>query len=137
MKTRTRRRLPIRLAIVLLLAAPPALAGSDFAGRVQQAKLAEAAATGPGYQKALWAQIGTATGHAYQACLKASTPQDKTPFTLVLALDTHGKPHDVAAQPAIPVAECMVKTFAGWTFPVPPAKPAPYPLEIDFSVTGE
>lgn len=124
------------LAWLALLAAGTASASDDFAARVQQAKLAEAAATGPAYQKALWAQIGTATGQAYKTCLAASTPPDKTPFTLVLALDAHGKPQRVAAQPAIPVAACMVKTFAAWSFPAPPAQPAPYPLEIDFSVEG-
>lgn len=126
----------IRLAVAtLLLVTTPAWAGDHFAERVQQAKLAEGAAAGTAYQKALWAQIGTATGAAYKACLAASKPQDKTPFTLVFDLDAHGAPHALAAQPAIPVAQCMVKTFAGWTFPAPPTTPAPYPLEIEFSVS--
>lgn len=124
------------LAGLCLLVAGTAAADDDFAARVQQARLAEAATTGSAWQKALWTQIGTATGGAYKTCLAASTPPDMTPFTLVFALDAHGQPQRVAVQPAIPVAECMAKTFAGWTFPKPPASPTPYPVEIDFSVDG-
>ncbi len=127
---------PALAVLALLFATAAAHAGDDFAARVQQAKLAEAATTGPVYQKAFWAQIGTATGDAYKTCLAATTPPDKTPFTLVLALDAHGQPQRVAVQPGIPVADCMAKVFAGWTFPKPPASPMPYPLEIDFSVKG-
>ena len=122
------------LALALLLATIPTHTGDDFATRVQQAKLAEAATTGPAYQKALWDQIGNPTTAAYNACLKANR-NDTTPFTLVLDLDAHGKPQRIDVQPALPIATCMAGRFAGWAFPAPPAAPAPYPLEIDFSVT--
>lgn len=131
------RYLPMLIAAGALAAATPAVGADHFAERVAQAKLAEGATAGTAYQKALWAQIGTATGAAYKTCLAASKPQDKTPFTLVFDLDHHGAPRDLAAQPPIPVAQCMVKTFAGWTFPAPPTSPKPYPLEIEFSVAGE
>lgn len=125
------------IALALLFAAITAHASDDFAARVQQAKLAEAASTGPAYQKAFWGQIGNATGQAYKTCLAATTPPDHTPFTLVFALDAHGAPQRLATMPAMPVADCMAKTFAGWTFPKPPASPTPYPVEIDFSVGSD
>ncbi|HEX7731642.1 MAG TPA: peptidase C13 [Rhodanobacter sp.] len=124
----------IVLAFALLLGATPAHGGDDFETRVQQAKMAEAAATGPAYQKALWGKIGNPTTDAYKGCLAADKPADKSPFTLVLDVDAHGRPQRIAVRPASKVATCMAGQFAGWTLPVPPAAPAPYPLEIDFSV---
>lgn len=121
------------IALVLLLGASPAAGRHDFDARVHAAKMAEAAATGPAYQKALWGQIDGSTAAAYKACLTRSG-NDKTPFTLVLDADAHGKPQNLAVQPATAVATCMATHFAGLTLPVPPATPAPYPLEIDFSV---
>ncbi|MBN8923771.1 MAG: peptidase C13 [Rhodanobacter sp. 68-29] len=123
----------LALALALWLLPSPANAGDDFAARVRQAKMAEAAATGPAYQKALWGRIGNPTTDAYKACL-AANHDDKSPFTLVLDVDAHGKPQRIVAQPATPVASCMAARFAAWTLPAPPPAPAPYPLEIDFSV---
>jgi hypothetical protein len=123
---------PLALALLLGAAAP---ATDDFASRVQQARLAEAADAGTAYQKALWKAIGTTTTDAYQACL-AGNQHDQTPFTLVLDVDAQGKPHHVVAQPDLPVARCLAARFAQWTYPTPPATPRPYPLEIDFSVAG-
>lgn len=122
------------LALALLLGAAPATAGNgDFDARVHAAKMAEAAATGPAYQKKLWGQIDGSTAAAYKGCLAISR-NDKSPFTLVLDVDAHGKPQRIAAQPDTAVASCMAAHFAGLTLPAPPAAPAPYPLEIDFSV---
>lgn len=123
--------MPAPLALALLLAAAPA--SDDFATRTQQAKLAEAAASGAPYQKALWQRIGQPTTAAYKACL-AGNHDDRTPFTLVLDLDAQGRPQRVAAQPDLPVARCIAGRFASWSYPAPPAAPRPYPLEIDFSV---
>ncbi len=122
------------LALAGLLGAAPAAAGDDFASRVQQAKLAEAAATGPAYQKALWDRIGKATTEAYKACIDSDKATGKSPFTVVLDVDAQGRPQRLAAEPATPVANCMAARFAKWTLPAPPAAPAPYPLEVDFSI---
>ena len=122
------------LAFALLLGTTPANPNDDFETRVRQAKLAEAAATGPAYQKALWGRIGDPTTDAYKSCLAGNKPEDKSPFTLVLDVDAQGRPQRIAVQPASAVATCMAGRFAAWTLPVPPAAPAPYPLEIDFSV---
>ncbi|MEW9622914.1 peptidase C13 [Rhodanobacter geophilus] len=126
--------MPIPLAFALLLGATPANGAIDFETRVHQAKMAEAAATGPAYQKALWGKIGNPTTDAYKGCLASNAPADKSPFTLVLDVDAHGKPQHIAVQPASKVATCMAGQFAGWTLPPPPVSPSPYPLEIDFSV---
>ena len=125
--------MPFTLAFALLLGGTPPHAGTDFETRMQQAKMAEAAATGPAYQKALWSKIGNPTTDAYKSCL-AGNHDDKSPFTLVMDVDAHGKPQRIVVQPASKVATCMASQFATWTFPVPPATPRPYPLEIDFSV---
>lgn len=124
----------IAIAIALLLGATPANGGADFEARVHQAKMAEAAATGPAYQKVLWGKIGNPTTDAYKGCLAGNKPADKSPFTLVLDVDAHGKPQRIVVQPASKVATCMAGQFASWTLPTPPASPSPYPLEIDFSV---
>ena len=122
------------LALALLLGTPPATPGDgDFESRVHAAKMAEAATTGPAYQKTMWGKIEGSTAAAYKGCL-AISKNDKSPFTLVLDADAHGKPQRIAVQPATPVANCMAAHFAGLTLPAPPATPAPYPLEIDFSV---
>jgi len=126
--------MPLAFAFALLLGTTPANPNDDFEARVRQAKLAEAAATGPAYQKALWDKIGNPTTDAYKGCLASNKPEDKSPFTLVMDVDAHGKPQRIAVQPASAVATCMAGQLAAWTLPVPPAAPAPYPLEIDFSV---
>ncbi|MBD8898603.1 peptidase C13 [Rhodanobacter sp. DHG33] len=124
----------IILAFAALLGAAPASANDDFQARVHAAKMAEAAATGPDYQKALWGKIEALTASAYKGCVAGNKPDDKLPFTLVLDVDAHGKPQNIAVQPDIPVAHCMAGYYASWTLPTPPAAPAPYPLEIDFSI---
>jgi hypothetical protein len=126
--------MPIALAFALLLGATPANGGDDFETRVHQAKMAEAAAAGPAYQKALWGKIGNPTTDAYKGCLASNKPADKSPFTLVLDVDAQGRPQHIAVQPTSKVATCMAGQFASWTLPPPPASPSPYPLEIDFSV---
>ena len=127
--------MPAALALALLLGNAPANPNDDFEARVHAAKMAEAAATGPAYQKALWGRIGNPTTDAYKGCMAGDATTGKSPFTLVLDVDAQGKPQRIAVQPATPVASCMAGRFAAWTFPAPPAAPKPYPLEIDFSVT--
>jgi len=121
------------ILLALALQTMPA-AGADFQTRVKQAKLAEGAATGPAYQKKMWDRIGNATTDAYKACLASNTPADKSPFTLVANVGADGRLSDIAVQPATPVANCMAGQFASWVLPAPPAMPAPYPVEIDFSI---
>lgn len=123
--------MPILLALALQLS--PGI-GTDFHTRVSQAKLAEGAATGPAYQKAMWERIGNPTTDAYKACLASNTPADKSPFTLVANVHTDGHLTDIEVQPTTPVATCMAGQYANWVLPAPPASPAPYPVEIDFSI---
>ena len=126
--------MPVALVFALLLGGTPANPNDAFETRVHAAKMAEAAATGPAYQKALWGKIGNPTTDAYKGCMAGDAATGKSPFTLVLDVDAQGKPHGIIVQPATPVAACMAGQFATWTFPAPPASPKPYPLEIDFSV---
>lgn len=123
------------LAFALLLGATSTSANDDFQARVHAAKMAEAATTGSDYQKALWGKIEAFTASAYKSCMAGNKLDGKRPFTLVLDVDAHGKPRNLAVQPDIPVAHCMAGYYAAWTLPTPPASPAPYPLEIDFSIT--
>ncbi|MBV8157425.1 MAG: peptidase C13 [Dyella sp.] len=109
-------------------------ATTDFHTRVSQAKLAEGAATGPAYQKQMWERIGNPTTDAYKACLASNTPADKSPFTLVANVRADGRLTDIEVQPATLVATCMAGQYASWVLPAPPASPAPYPIEIDFSI---
>jgi hypothetical protein len=121
------------LALALALGAARPDAG--FAARVTRAKLAEAAPEGGAYQKALWRKIGDPTTDAYRGCLASNAPADKRPFALVADVGRDGHPARIAVMPATPVAACMAGQFARWTLPPPPTQPAPYPVEIDFSVT--
>jgi hypothetical protein len=121
----------ILLAIALQLSPTT---DADFHARVTQAKLAEGAATGPGYQKQMWDHIGNLTTDAYKACLAATQPPDKSPFTLVANVTTDGRLTGIAVQPETAVAKCMASHFSAVTLPAPPARPAPYPIEIDFSI---
>lgn len=123
--------MPILLAIALQLSPD---AGADFHTRVTQAKLAEGAATGPAYQKQMWERIGNATTDAYKACLASTQPPDKSPFTLVADVAADGRLSRIAVQPETKTAQCMASHFASWMLPAPPAKPAPYPVEVDFSI---
>jgi hypothetical protein len=121
----------ILLAIALQLSPDT---GADFHVRVTQAKLAEGAATGPAYQKQMWERIGNATTDAYKACLASTQPPDKSPFTLVADVAADGRLSRIAVQPQTQVAQCMASHFTSWMLPAPPAKPAPYPIEVDFSI---
>jgi hypothetical protein len=122
------------LAMALLLA-PAATGGDDFHDRVTQGRLAEAAATGPAYQKALWAKIGNPMTDALKACIARNAPADKSPFTLVADVGADGRPAHLDVQPATPLATCLASRFVTWTLPAPPKQPAPYPIEIDVSIT--
>lgn len=126
--------MPLPLAVALLLAATGGPPGQDFSARVTQGRLAEAAASGPAYQKQLWNRIGDPTTTALKGCIARHAPADKSPFTLVADLRANGQPTRIEVLPPTPVATCMAGQFAGWTLPPPPATPAPYPIEIDFSI---
>lgn len=126
--------MPLPLAAALLLAATGLPPGQDFSTRVTQGRLAEAAATGPAYQKQLWDRITDPTAAALKGCIASHAPADKSPFTLVADLQADGRPTRIEVLPPTPVATCMAGRFAGWTLPPPPAAPAPYPIEIDFSI---
>jgi len=123
--------MPLLLALALQLSPD---AGADFHARVTQAKLAEGAATGPAYQKQMWERIGNATTDAFKACLASTQPPDKSPFTLVAEVAADGRLSRIVVQPQTPVAQCMASHFTGLMLPAPPAKPAPYPIEVDFSI---
>jgi hypothetical protein len=121
------------LVLALLLA--PTASGSDFHDRVLQGRLAEAAASGPAYQKSLWAKIGDPMTDTLKACIARNRPADKSPFTLVADIGADGRPARVDVQPATPLATCLASSFVTWTLPAPPKQPAPYPIEIDVSIT--
>lgn len=121
----------ILLAVALQLS--PA-ASADFQARIAQAKREEGAATGPAYQKQMWERIGNPTTDAYKSCLASNTPTDKTPFSMVADVLAEGRLSHIAVSPETAVAKCMIGQFSSWTLPVPPAKPVPYPVEIDFSI---
>lgn len=123
--------MPILLAIALQLTANTS---ADFRARVTQAKLAEGAATGPAYQKQMWERIGNATTDAYKSCLSGAQNADKGPFTLVADVAADGRLARIAVQPETAVATCMASHFSSLVLPAPPASPAPYPVEVDFSI---
>ncbi|HEY8328473.1 MAG TPA: peptidase C13 [Rhodanobacter sp.] len=126
--------MPLPLAVALLLAATGLPPGQDFSARVTQGRLAEAAATGPAYQKQLWNRITGPTATALKGCIASHAPADKSPFTLVADIQADGKPIRIEVLPPTAVATCMAGQFVGWPLPPPPATPAPYPIEIDFSI---
>jgi hypothetical protein len=121
------------LTLALLLNPAPS-GGDDFHDRVTQGRLAEAAATGPAYQKALWAKIGNPMTDTLKACIARNAPADKSPFTLVADVGADGRPAHIDVQPATPLATCLASSFVTWTLPAPPKQPAPYPIEIDVSI---
>ena len=125
------REVPILLAIALQMS--PA-ASTDFHARVTQSKLAESASTGPAYQKQMWERIGNPTTDAYKACLAGVQDADKGPFTLVADVGADGRLARIAVQPETAVARCMASHFTSLMLPAPPATPAPYPVEVDFSI---
>lgn len=122
------------LALALLQAATGLPPGQDFSTRVTQGRLAEAAATGPAYQKQLWDRITAPTAAALKDCIARHAPADKSPFTLVADVQADGKPTRIEVLPPTPVATCMADRFASGILPPPPTTPAPYPIEIDFSI---
>ncbi|EIL98139.1 peptidase C13 [Rhodanobacter thiooxydans] len=126
--------MPLPLAVALLFATTPGPPSQDFSARVTQGRLAEAAAGGPAYQKQLWSRIGDPVTTALKDCIAHHAPADKSPFTLVADLRADGRPTRIEVLPPTPVATCMAGRFTGWTLPPPPATPAPYPIEIDFSI---
>ncbi len=123
------------MSLVLAIALQLSPGAGDFRARVTQAKLAEGAATGPAYQKQLWDRIGNTTTDAYKICVANKSAAEKAPFTLVANVLADGRLAQIAVQPETPVAQCMASQFASLTVAAPPAKPVPYPIEIDFSVT--
>lgn len=123
------------LALALLAGAQPATSDT-FAARVQRAKMVEAGATGPAYQKPFWAKIGNPMTDALKACLASNAPADKSPFTLVADITPDGRPLNVDVRAPTPVAKCLAGQFAAWTFPTPPklSDSINYPIEIDVSM---
>jgi hypothetical protein len=126
------RSMPSLLVLALLSA--PAAPADDFSSRVTQAKLAEGAATGPDYQKQLWNLIGDRTTDALKGCIASLPRPDKSPFTLVADVAPDGTLGRVEVRPATDLATCLLSRFATWKVPKPPADPAPYPIEVDFSI---
>jgi hypothetical protein len=122
------------LLILALLAAAPDAPADDFTTRVQQAKLTEAAATGPAYQKQLWDQIGNRTTDALKSCIATLPKADKAPFTLVADVYADGKLGRVEVRPTTDLATCLLSRFASWKLPAPPASPVPYSIEVDFTI---
>lgn len=127
----------IVLAVALQLLAPAAHTDEAFAARVTNGRMVEVGPTGPGYQKALWAQITGPMTTSLKACLTGNAPADRSPFTLVADVQSDGRPARVAAEPATPVANCLAAWLASITLPAPPklAGQAMYPIEIDVSIT--
>lgn len=122
------------LALALLLA-PAAVPADDFHHRMLQGRLAEADTSGSTYQKALWAKIGDPMTDTLKGCIASNAPADKSPFTLVADVQADGKPARIDVQPQTPLATCLAGQFATWHLPTPPRAPAPYPIEIDVSIT--
>lgn len=124
------------IALALLAGAQPTTSVDAFTARVQRAKMVEAGATGPAYQKQFWAKIGNPMTDALKACLASNAPADKSPFTLVADISSDGRPLHVDVRAPTPVAKCLAGQFTVWTFPAPPKLPdsVDYPIEIDVSM---
>lgn len=121
--------------LVLALLSAPAMPADDFSTRVQQAKLTEGAKGGSEYQKLMWAAIGDRTTDALKSCIATLSKPDKSPFTLVADVHADGSLGRVEVRAPTDVATCLQSPFASWKLPAPPASPAPYPIEVDFSIT--
>lgn len=126
----------ITIAAALLAGASSTAAPDTFTARVQRAKMVEAGATGPAYQKEFWAKTGNPMTDALKSCLASNAPADKSPFTLVADISPDGHPLNVEVRAPTPIAKCLVGQFSAWTFPAPPKLPesANYPIEIDVSM---
>jgi hypothetical protein len=124
------------IAFALLAGAQPAAPNDDFNARVQRAKMLEASATGPAYQKQFWDKTKQPMTEALRGCIASNMPADKSPFTLVADISPDGHPLNVDVRAPTPVARCLAGQFSVWTFPVPPKAEgsAPYPIEIDVSM---
>lgn|SRR5690348_7382369 len=126
----------IALAFALMLASPPAAPEDSFSARVLRGRMVEAGPGGAAYQKALWQQINDPAAVALKSCLDRHAPADKSPFTVVANVLPDGKPAQVQARPATPVADCFADWLGTNTLPPPPAlatEPV-YPIEIDVSI---
>ncbi|HKT27247.1 peptidase C13 [Dyella sp.] len=123
--------------VAALLAGVPSTTTPDaFTTRVQRAKMVEAGATGPAYQKQFWAKTGNPMTDTLKSCLAGNAPADKSPFTLIADISFDGHPLNVEVRAPTPVAKCLAAQFSTWTFPAPPKLPdsATYPIEIDVSM---
>jgi hypothetical protein len=121
--------------LILALLSAPGMPADDFSTRVQQAKLTEAAKGGSDYQKQMWAAIGDRTTDALKGCIASLPKPNKSPFTLVADVYPDGSLGRVEVRAPTDVATCLLSRFASWKLPAPPASPAPYPIEVDFSIT--
>ncbi len=121
--------------LFLALLSTPDMPADDFSMRVQQAKLSEAAKGGSEYQKKMWDAIGDRTTDALKSCIASLPKPNKAPFTLVADVQADGSLGRVEVRAPTDVATCLLSRFATWKLPVPPASPAPYPIEVDFSIT--
>lgn len=122
-------------ALLCWTAVATAAPSDEFTTRVTQAKLAEASPTGPDYQKKLWDKIGNPTTDALKACIASLPLANKAPFTLVADVQRNGSLTRAEVRPTTDVATCLLSKFASWTVPPPPESPAPYPVEVDFTIT--
>ena len=120
--------------LFLALLSAPAMPADDFSTRVQQAKLTEAAKDGSAYQKKMWDAIGDRTTDALKGCIASLPKPNKAPFTLVADVHADGSLGRVEVRAPTDVATCLLSQFATWKLPAPPASPAPYPIEVDFTI---
>ena len=124
------------IAVALLAGAQPAASADTFTVRVQRAKMLEASATGPAYQKQFWDKTRQPMTDALRGCIASNMPADKSPFTLVADISPDGHPLNVEVRAPTPVARCLAGQFSVWSFPAPPKAPGStnYPIEIDVSM---
>lgn len=122
------------MLLTAVLALATASADPSFANRVARAKVLETNVEGKAYQPTMWDKIGNPATDALKGCLASNRPADTSPFTLVADIGTDGRPARVEVKPATPVARCFAGQFAAWSLPTPPRSPAPYPVEIDFTI---
>jgi hypothetical protein len=124
------------VVVTLLMGAPQtAVAPDTFTERVRHGHMAEAAASGPAYQKQFWDKTGDPMTNTYRRCI-ADNGGDNTPFTLVADISPDGRALNVEVRAPIPVARCVAAQFSTWAFPKPPKFPGSvnYPIVIDMSV---
>jgi len=124
------------IAFALLAGAQPAASTDTFTARVQRAKMLEASASGPAYQKQFWDKTKEPMTEALRGCIASNMPADKSPFTLVADISPDGYPLNVEVRAPTPVARCLAGQFSVWSFPAPPKAPGStnYPVEIDVSM---